>query len=132
MKVSRFFLFDYINLTFIYHTKQYVIIGIQDINAINRIRKIIVLTGLILLTLFAVNADKNNIKQTKNEKTNSTITLKNTHSSVFIEPTFSATFLINHKTTDTGIIKWVTTFLIKAFDRCTKVSILLYPFHHFW
>jgi arginine exporter protein ArgO len=114
----------------------------------NWIRKIIVFSGLMLLFIFAFTADKSTIRQTEQEKTSSTITEKSIHSSVFIEPTVSSTFVIHHKTTDTAIIKWVSTFLITIPDfkkynfhntflyqdinRCTVVSILLFPFHYFW
>jgi arginine exporter protein ArgO len=115
----------------------------------NWIKKIIVFSGLMLLFIFAFTADKNTIRQTEQEKTSSsTITTKSIHSSVFIEPTHCATFIINHKTIDTPIIKWISTFLVTIPDfkkhnfhntffnqninRCLSVSILLFPFHYFW
>jgi hypothetical protein len=115
----------------------------------NRIRKIIVFSGLMLLFIFAFTAERSTIEQTEQEKTSSsTITEKSIHSSVFIEPTVSSTFAIHYKTTDVSIIKWVSTFLITIPDfkkynfhntflyqdinRCTTVSILLFPFHYFW
>jgi hypothetical protein len=114
----------------------------------NWIRKIIVFSGFMLLFIFAFTADKSTIEQTGQEKTSSTITEKSIHSSVFIEPKVSSTFLIHHKTTDTAIIKWASTFLITIPDfkkynfhntflyqdinRCATVSILLFPFHYFW
>jgi hypothetical protein len=115
----------------------------------NLIRKIIIFSGLILLFMFAFTADKSTVGQTEQEKSSSsTITEKSIHSSVFIEPTVSSTFVIHHKTTDTAIIKWFSTFLITIPDfkkynfhntflyqdinRCTTVSILLFPFHYFW
>jgi hypothetical protein len=114
----------------------------------NWIRKIIIFSGLMLLFIFAITADKSTVGQTEQEKTSSTITSKSIHSSVFIEPTLSSIFVIHHKTTDTAIIKWVSTFLITIPDfkkynfhntflyqdinRCITVSILLFPFHYFW
>jgi hypothetical protein len=114
----------------------------------NWIRKIIIFIGLMLLFIFAFNADRSTIEQIEQEKTSSTITEKSIHSSVFIEPTVSSTFAIHHNTTDTAIIKWVSAFLITIPDfkkynfhntflyqdinRCTTVSILLFPFHYFW
>lgn len=115
----------------------------------NWIRKIIVLNGLMLLFVFAFTADKSTIRHAEQEKTSSTtITTKSIHSSAFIEPTHSSTFIINHKSTDTPIAKWMTTFLITIPDfkkhnfhntffnqdinRCITVSILLFPFHYFW
>lgn len=114
----------------------------------NWIRKIIIFSGLVLLFTFAITADKSSNKQTKTEENNSTITTKNIHSSAFIEPTHSSTLIINHKSTDTPIAKWMTTFLItipvfkkynfhntylnQDINRCITVSILLFPFHYFW
>jgi hypothetical protein len=114
----------------------------------NWIRKIIVFSGLMLLFTFAFNADKSTAEQTKQEKTNSSITTKSIHSLVFLEPTLTSTFITTHKTVDTAITKWVTTFLIvvpyfkkynsynvfsnQDINRCIKVSILLFPFHYFW
>jgi hypothetical protein len=99
--------------------------------------------------MFAFTADKSTIGQTEQEKSSSsTITEKSFHSSVFIEPTVSSTFVIHHKSTDTPIAKWMTTFLItipvfkkynfhntylnQDINRCITVSILLFPFHYFW
>ncbi|WP_268847282.1 hypothetical protein [Flavobacterium aestivum] len=114
----------------------------------NWIRKIIIFSGLLFLFTFAITANKSNSEQTKPEENNSTITAKGIHSSAFIVPRHGSTLIINHKSVDSPIIKWVTPFLItipgfkkynfhntylnQDINRCIKVSILLFPFHYFW
>jgi hypothetical protein len=114
----------------------------------NWIQRTVVFIGLSIAFVFAFNADPISIEKNPLEKSSSSFSNENIHSSVFIQPQSSASFTLNCKTGDYTITKWFENFLIATPDfkvldcfntflnqdinRCEKVSLLLFPFHYFW
>lgn len=114
----------------------------------NWIRKTILIIGLSLVLLFALNANEVPGHCIEIEKTSSSFSPDSIHTSVFIQPQISNLFVLHHKTSNYYVVKYLENFFvtlpdfkIKTFfnkyanqdiNRCEMVSLLLFPYHSFW
>jgi hypothetical protein len=114
----------------------------------NWFRKTLAFVGLLIVFLFAFNVNEATVDSIKIEKSSSSVSVDNIHSSDFIQPQVSNTFTSYHKTLDYSIARYLENFLnvIPDFkistiylrfakqdiNRCQMVSLLLFPFHFFW
>lgn len=114
----------------------------------NRIQKIFVYIGLIILFLFAFSANKIAVSSIQPEKNKTSFSVEKNHSSVFIEPRAHNSLSSTQKKTDFSVSKYLENFLApisnlkisnthtfvanQDINRCEMVSLLLFPFHFFW
>lgn len=114
----------------------------------NWIRKTILIIGLSLVFLFAFNANESPGHSSEIEKTSSSFLPDSIHTSVFIQPQFSTTFILNYKASNSTFVKYLERFLVaipefkikilfnsyanQDINRCEMVSLLLFPYHSFW
>jgi hypothetical protein len=118
------------------------------IRRMNWIRKTIFFVSLIIVTLFAFQADQTTIEKSDDQKTENSFSADQNDALAFIQPEATYHFVATEKTTHFPIVKWfdsllieipdfkavkfVNTFAHQCFNQSKKVSILLYPFHFFW
>ncbi|WET03520.1 hypothetical protein [Flavobacterium sp. YJ01] len=114
----------------------------------NWIRKTVVFIALLIAGLFAYQADTASVHINETQKTDSNFCKEIGDSSAFIQPQGSYQFAANIKTTSSGILKCLDSFLplipqhqtvtstsayTKLFTtQSKKVSVILYAFHFFW
>ncbi|KIQ22125.1 MULTISPECIES: hypothetical protein [Flavobacterium] len=114
----------------------------------NWIRKTIIFVSLLIITLFAFQANEAGVPKIENKKTNPAFSVENVDTSEFIQPQASYHFAANIKTSQSVLIKWFETLLMtipghqvvksttnfanQFSNQSKKISLLLYPFHYFW
>ncbi|MCI9844908.1 hypothetical protein [Flavobacterium pectinovorum] len=114
----------------------------------NWIRKTVIFVSLLIMGLFAAQANEFPVQKTESQKTDSNFSKDITDSSAFIQPQGNYQFAASIKTDYPIVIKWFDSLLpvlsqhetIKAtFDlthqfsiQSKKITLLLYAFHFFW
>jgi hypothetical protein len=114
----------------------------------NWIKKTLIFTMLSIAFLLVFKADSKNIEKTNQENARSFYSNNNLHSSVFIQPHFTHSFIVHGKSNQPTVTKWFTLFsyntpnlktqqsfhlfLRQDINRCVIVSLLIFPFHFFW
>ena len=114
----------------------------------NSIRKTILFVSLLIIGLFAVQANDVPMQNIESQKTDTNFCKEIADSSAFIQPQGSYQFAANIKTDYPAIIKWFDTLLVAVpdhqaiksasnfsnqfFTQSKKVFLMLYPFHFFW
>lgn len=114
----------------------------------NWIQKTLVFIGLLIVFLFAFNANESAVEKIQSAKTNSSFSVDGIHSSFFIQPQTTSIFTSSHKTPDFSVSKYFENLLVvipdlkigfaftlfanQDINRCEMVSLLLFPFHYFW
>lgn len=113
----------------------------------NWIRKTVIFITLLLVGLFAYQADQTAVRIIETEKSDTNFCKDVPDSSAFIQPQGSYQLAASIKTNPTGIIKCFDTLLplipqhqtitttayTKLFTtQSKKVSAILYAFHFFW
>ncbi|MWB94815.1 hypothetical protein GON26_10595 [Flavobacterium sp. GA093] len=114
----------------------------------NWIRKTLFLVTLLIVTLFAFQADQVTIEKNDEQKTENSFSTDQNDALAFIQPEATYHFAATQKTTHFAIVKWfdslltelphfqavksANNFVNQCFNQSKKVSILLYPFHFFW
>lgn len=114
----------------------------------NWIRKAIFFVSLLIIALFAAQANEFPVDKIESQKTDTNFCKDIADSSAFIQPQGSYQFAANIKTDHPAVIKWFDALLIvipqhkavkSAFNftnqfstQSKKILLLLYAFHFFW
>ena len=114
----------------------------------NWIRKTILFVSLLIIGLFAVQANDVPMQNIESQKTDTNFCKEIADSSAFIQPQGSYQFAANIKTDTVAVIKWFDALLVvipqhkavkSAFNftnqfttQSKKILLLLYAFHFFW
>lgn len=112
------------------------------------IRKTVIFVSLLIMGIFAAQANHLPVQKIENQKTDSNFSKDIADSSAFIQPQGSYQFAAGIKTDYPVVIKWFDSLLpvlpqhktVKtSFDltrqfsiQSKKISLLLYAFHFFW
>jgi hypothetical protein len=114
----------------------------------NWIRKTIFFVSLLIIGLFAAQANEFPVQKNESQKTDTNFCKETADSSAFIQPQGSYQFAANIKTDTAVVIKWFDAMLVvipphkavkSAFNftnqfttQSKKIMLLLYAFHFFW
>jgi len=114
----------------------------------NWIRKTVIFVALLILGLFAAQAEQITVQKNESPKTDTTFSKDHADSLAFIQPQSNYHFAANIKTSHPAVIRWfdslldvvphyqtvqsASNFSNQFFTQSKKVFLMLYPFHFFW
>ena len=114
----------------------------------NWIRKIVFFISLLIIGVFAAQAEGSVVQKIETQKTDTNFGKETPDSSAFIQPQAGYQLAANIKHTNSGVIKWFDSLLLtipqyriektasnfvnQFSTQSKKILIMLYPFHFFW